>query len=115
MVLFVARTPETVDDLMRIHPSKGPRAEHEAYAQLMGFPQTAIDAFLRRIPRLPRDEQNATLDSHLIMQMIYSKDHWKDELEFLRERSRIIKQYAPELYEEIMEAYRAANNKKTTG
>ena len=28
IVLFVARTPETVDDLMRIHPSKGPRAEH---------------------------------------------------------------------------------------
>lgn len=81
----------------------------------MGFPQTAIDAFIHRIPRLPKDEQDAVRDDGLIMQMIHSKDHWKEELEFQRKQTEIIKLYAPKLYEEIMEASRAADNEKTTG
>lgn len=103
--LFVARTPETVEELVRIRPSEGPRTEHEAYARLMGFSQTAIDAFLGRTERLPREEQSALLDDPTVLfQIIHSKSHWKEELEFLRKRSTLIKKYAPALYDKIVAA-----------
>lgn len=102
-VLFISRTPKLADDLMLAHPSGQWRTEHEAYARLMGFPQTAIDAFLGRIPRLPEEERSATYTVDLIMNFIHSKDHWEEELEFLRKRTELIKQYAPNLYAEIMD------------
>jgi hypothetical protein len=107
-ILWIAKTADEADALLATHSESGPRTEHEAYARLMGFPQTAIDAFLGRIPQLP-EKKRVALWRHIevrfpavIVGMRVSQDHWKDEVRFILHRSKIIQEQAPDLYRQIV-------------
>ncbi len=101
--LYIARTAETAHELLLIAPLRGARIEHEKYAQLMGFPQTAIDAFVGRSPLLSEEKDTKIFhDTSILFGIKFSKSNWAEELQFLRKRSLLIKKYAPDLYEQMV-------------
>lgn len=99
-VLFVAKTPEDAEALLETNPGVGARIEHEKYAQLMGFPQTAIDAFVGRIPV---SDYHAT-DPRLIFHFKFSQEHQIEEEEYLLKQSLLVKKLSPKIYDKIIKA-----------
>lgn len=93
--LAIACDEEILEKLEKTDPAK----DHEEFGNLMGYPKTAVDAFLNKEKRLPRDAYPA--DREVIFQIILSKDHWQEELEILRKWSGAIKEYAPDLYAQL--------------
>lgn len=65
------------------------------YGKLMGYPQTAIDAFNNRDNRykgpLPDDIDNS------IFKLVFSKDHFQEEFEVVRGWNKALMEYAPDL------------------
>lgn len=102
-MLFIGKNPQKLQELKDAVPQVGAIQDHEKYAHLMGFPQTAIDAFTGKIPRSEKTVND--LPPHLAMLIITSKDHYDDEIAFLERRTELLKKHAPKLYEEMM-AYR---------
>ena len=100
-MLYVARKSEDVIELIEVDPIEGYRTEHERYAKLMGFPQTAIDAFMGKIPKFEGFTHH--LDSKIIFGMILSKDHKEEELDFLRKRDAILKEFSPTIYNKLQD------------
>lgn len=102
--LYVARDLATAESLRAIcNLDEGDASYDEEYGRMMGFPETAIDAFVGRAPRLARDEHPSDVDDpSLVTHFIHSKDHWKEEMEVLRRRRDLIRTYAPELYAKIV-------------
>jgi hypothetical protein len=104
--LFVARTEADADALLAVEPDAGLRTEHERYARLMGFPQTAIDAFVGRTEKMtpaamPKALRDAEDDPNQFFGIAFSKAHWKEEIAWLQRRRMMIKKYAPKLYEKL--------------
>lgn len=103
--LIIARSPENINKIIELHAEqkRGLSEDyHQRYGRLVGYPQTAIDAFSGRIPALT-EEESYHLDPDLIFSVVFSKDHWKEELEVMRKWSQAIKQYAPHVYAEEQE------------
>ncbi|MEI6296623.1 MAG: hypothetical protein WCO84_03185 [bacterium] len=97
--VLIARTQEILDELKQIHPNK----HHRRYGELMGYPQTAIDAFLGEngAEILPAEEQDKMLgDIPTIFNgtFVFSKDHKDEELAVVKHRTKLIAQKAPELF-----------------
>ena len=75
--------------------------DHEKYGKLMGYPETAVKAFLGETELLPDKDY---LDmSGIIFDFKMSKDHYKEEFETLSKWSEAIKKYAPSIYAELSE------------
>ena len=90
---YISRNESLLEEMQQVDSRYEPRK----FGELMGFPPTAINAFM-----------NGTLDvtigdryPELIFNMGYSKDHWKEEVEIVRGWSDEIKKYAPGIYETL--------------
>jgi hypothetical protein len=68
----------------------------------VGYPQTAIDAFIGRIPAFS-EKESYYLDPSLIFSIVFSKEHWREEVKIMREWSELVKERAPELYKEALQ------------
>ncbi|NQV88931.1 MAG: hypothetical protein HQ488_01230 [Parcubacteria group bacterium] len=83
-----------VELLSKLDPSR----DHRLYGELMGFPQTAVEAFetgsLLDIENEPRNPDN-------VIQMRLSKDHWQEELKTLERWNTALKQFTPEIHQEL--------------
>lgn len=84
----ISNSIEMVEELLQSNsPSE--------YGKLMGYPQTAIDAFNTRDGRydgpLPDDIYNS------IFKLIFSKDHFQEEFEVVRSWNKALMEYAPDL------------------
>lgn len=95
VLLSVADNQENLDRLEQIDPSKN----HEEYGRLMGYPETAIDAFLHKEKRL--DPENYLENDELIFFIAMSKENWEEEIKTLKKWSDAIKEQAPDLYVEL--------------
>lgn len=84
----ISNSVELVEKLLQSNSSS-------EYGQLMGYPQTAIDAFKTMDGRydgpLPDDIDNS------IFKLIFSKDHFKEEFEVVRSWNNALMKYAPGL------------------
>lgn len=86
----VARDKETAERLMNADP----RSTHREYGALMGYPQTAVEAFLKGEfygGPLPEDIKNS------IFQLKFSKDNYEEEFEVVRKWNQAIQEYCPSL------------------
>ncbi|MDO8667498.1 MAG: hypothetical protein Q7K35_00160 [bacterium] len=90
--LAIARDRETLDRLLEVSGKK----DHEAYGRLMGYPETAVQAFIAK-DLLTHEEQPPEMADN-IFPMKLSKEHWREELENLRIWNEAIKKYAPDTY-----------------
>ncbi|MFA5888961.1 MAG: hypothetical protein WCW47_03690 [Candidatus Paceibacterota bacterium] len=83
-------------------------AYHKEYGRLMGFPETAIKAFVGESERFSSPEDSLInkdkfpQDTNLpntYGHFVYSKDHADEEHAYFIERNRKLKEYASELFE----------------
>ena len=83
-----------MDKLIKLDPTK----DHAEYGQLMGYPQTAIDAFVNG--KLLTDKDYPDMRG-IIFNIKFSQGHWPDELKILKEWSEAIRKYSPETYNSL--------------
>jgi hypothetical protein len=98
----VSRDAVTAQQLSQFSPSH----DHEEYGHLLGYPQTAIDAFIGKTERL--SEEDRPNDPENLFDIALSKEHWPAELAYLKNLSRTVERYAPEVYEELVRPRREA-------
>lgn len=91
----VSLDEKTAEKLALLNPAK----DHEEFGKLMGFPKTAIHAYLNKEELLERESRPE--DNNIIFSFGLSKNHWKKEIELLRTWSNAIKEYAPDLFKEL--------------
>jgi Mg/Co/Ni transporter MgtE len=90
--ISVASNQENLEKLEKVDPSK----DHEEYGRLMGYPETAIGAFLNKEKKL---EYNHYLDDEdLVFFITMSKEDHGEEVKTLKKWSNAIKEHAPDLY-----------------
>lgn len=96
----VARDEETINHLMTTFANE----DHEAYGRLMGYPETAIHAFLHKEELMDPEEEQKIFEANPDIQLGYfrlSKDHFQDELKTVREWNQAIKTNAPTVYDRL--------------
>ena len=97
----VANSKETLVELLQTKPNKN----HRRYGALMGYPSTAIDAYLgeNNTERVSHEDQ-AKLTENLpdvLHHFILSKNNNCGELVVLNKWLKLIAQHAPELFDEL--------------
>jgi len=93
--LAIAQDQDTLEKLMTLDPNK----DHAEYGALMGYPDSAVEAFLDKEKLL--DESDYPDMAGIIFPMKLSKENWQQEVEQLRKWSQAIQEYAPDLYNEL--------------
>jgi hypothetical protein len=101
--LIIARDQSSIDKIQALHQIQRKKDEvyQEQYGELVGYPKTATAAFAGKIPSMG-EKESWKLDPTLIYSIIYSKDHWQEEIKLMRKWTETIKKYAPDLYEEAL-------------
>ena len=100
--ILVADSQEIVDELKHTNAHE----HHRRYGQLMGYPDTAIDAFTKENgeERLPLEEQAKLLDivpDILAGTFVFSKKHKDEELALVKKRTKLLAQNAPKLFYDL--------------
>ena len=100
--ILVASSQEVLEELKQTLSYEN----HERYGQLMGYPQTAIDAFIGKdgATRLSGEEQKILLDvlpDILGGTFVFSKEHSKEELAVVKRRIKLLAQKVPELFYDL--------------
>jgi hypothetical protein len=100
--ILVAGSQEILDELKQTHSYE----HHKRYGQLMGYPDTAVDAFIGENgeERLSKEEQDKLLDilpDILGGTFAFSKSHKDEELAIVKRRIKLLAQKAPELFYDL--------------
>lgn len=85
------------------------KEDEKTFGSIVGYPKTATEAlqtdkmfqFRNELP----PEEVAKLRAEGVapfFRFIPSRDHWEDELEFVRQQQKLIREKAPKLYEEVI-------------
>ena len=93
---FIAKSEEIADLLSKTDPSK----DHEQYGRLMGYPETAIQSYLKNnttTEDLPEWIKKNPLAPAL------SKDNYLAEFKVFENWMNIIKEKSPTVYNELIE------------
>ncbi len=102
--LIAARTEENLEKMKRFFDEEGALSYKEGaliYGELMGYPDTAINAFINEENRQDREEyeKRHKFPGRRFANFVYSKDHADEEHEVFLRRQRLIREYAPQLFE----------------
>lgn len=95
--VIIAKDTDTGIKLSKVDPSK----DHVEYGRLMGFPETAVHAFIGNAPALSRMEMDALTDGLVMDQMKVSRDHCMDELQVLQRWDNVVRAHTQRVYEEL--------------
>ncbi len=97
----VAKSQELLDELKQTKSNK----HHRRYGELMGYPSTAIDAFLGEngVDRLSDEEHEKLVENlpSVLTHFAFSKQNAQEELAKLKKWFKIIAQNAPELIDQL--------------
>jgi hypothetical protein len=93
--IAVSYDEKILDELANCHADK----DHVRFGQLMGYPESAIRAFMDKKESL--DDKDYPDMAGIIFGMKLSKANWREETACLRRWSEAIAQYAPGLYQEL--------------
>ncbi len=104
-VFAVALNKALAEQLVHAEANK----DHEAYGRLMGFPETAIRAFLNKGDLLPKGEYPDN-DNFFTSGFKFSKTHAREEFKVLEGWGEAIKTYAPQLYSQLNKDHQAARS-----
>lgn len=92
--VYYAKDEMLLERLVRADPSR----DHTKYGRLMGYPETAIQAFNGELERLACFPDETIPPS---LRIVLSKQHYKEELELLKHWNDSIRKTAPFLYKEM--------------
>ncbi|MFA5000026.1 MAG: hypothetical protein WC545_01550 [Patescibacteria group bacterium] len=96
---LISKNQETLDALTEVDPAKN----HEKYGALMGYPDSAIKAFLTG-DSLSSEEERKMLSQYpeiVFRNFRLSKDSAAEEIELLKHQNNLIKNTAPNIYNEL--------------
>ena len=99
--IAVAKSQELIDELQKTKSNE----QHRHYGELMGYPSTAIDAFLEEngATRLSFEEQEELTKDlpDVLTKFGFSRQNTEEELAKLKKWFKLIAQHAPELFDEL--------------
>lgn len=99
---FVAKKPELIDEVLS-SVSKHSVADHKRFGELMGFPKTAVDAFVNKDEMVPNEEEDEILGfENIFFTFRLSRAHMQEELEYLRENYKLLLEKAPFLIDNLL-------------
>lgn len=78
------------------------KESHKRFGELMGFPQTAIDAFISGKKMSFEDQENIMGFRELFFNFRLSQDHYKEEIEYLKKCNKVLIEQAPYLIDEFL-------------
>lgn len=96
---IVAKDDDILSELSKVDPSR----DHEKFGSLMGYPKSAIKAFLEG-NSLSIEEEREILEKYpkiVLHDFRLSKDNNKEEIETLRRWNEVLEKKAPSLYSEV--------------
>ena len=120
-MIFVSPSLETSEELAKNLPEDRSRIEDKNLGQLFGFPQTAIEAYVKYAKSGFQDEKGIILDNNKLPEEIRNKDyvafatfwlskeHWQEELETAKKWAAEIQKLSPTLYAEIVKNWKEHN------
>lgn len=78
---------------------------HKEFGLALGFPKTAVDAFVNRDDLLNEDNlpDDFTEEDRKFRFFVFSKSGYKEELEWLRKIIEGVKEVSPKIYEQVMD------------
>lgn len=95
----VARDEKTAIRLSKTMPNK----DHRRFGRLMGYPQTAIDNFVKKEPKLDGPEYVKLYKKDgIIFSFRIPAKNYSDSLKLLKRWSTAIKRHAPDLYKKLL-------------
>ncbi len=95
----IARDEKTAIGLSKIIPSK----HHQRFGRIMGYPQTAIDNFVKREPKLDGSKYIELYKKHgIIFSFRIPAKNYSESIKLLKRWSMAIKRYAPDLYKKLL-------------
>ena len=107
---YISRDPQIAKEAMALASKKNddrhtPESQ-ERFGLLMGYPKTAVEAYIKNIndprsqePELPEDVEFAEYMD--FKNFVVSQDHWREELETVKRWAETIREIAPDLYKKI--------------
>ncbi|MFZ4632465.1 MAG: hypothetical protein ACOYL8_04705 [Patescibacteria group bacterium] len=96
---LISQSEDTLNELTESDPSK----DHYRYGSLMGYPESAIKAFLEGTC-LNIDDERELLSKYpeiVFNDFRLSRDHNKEELELVRRWNNLVEKEAPNIYNEL--------------
>lgn len=99
--LYIAKDQETVNGTSQ--SVFAPHRDDEKFGRYMGFPETAIEAFLKKRPRLDEGRQSKITKSKLLFfsGFVFSEEFYLKELKEVSIRWYLaVKKHSPELFRE---------------
>lgn len=106
--IFVATDKGVLEKFKSLQPDR----DHKEYGILMGYPETAVDAFFHPENELPYEVRAEIQDKYPFFKFAFSKDHWKQEEEVLKKWNLALFDYAPEFIDEVYHSDSAQEFKK---
>jgi hypothetical protein len=109
--IIAARDSDNLEKMKKYFDNRNSMSYEESaqmYGELMGFPSTAIDAFVGKAERAinsndSREKQKKHHDKYqtkgLYGNFAYSKDHADEEYALLVDRNKKLEEYAPQLFD----------------
>lgn len=106
-LFLVGKDNESLEELVAARnadPAENYQSFGRRLGKALGYPETAIeaDSSMSTLPisEYPQELLNDPAWRFCVFGL--SRDHWKDEMDFVREQANFIKQEDPELYEAIV-------------
>ncbi len=97
ITLYVARDEEKLVNISGT-------ISHEDSGRLFGFPETAIEAFLDKKEKMPREElpdEVRNSECYPFLQFVVSRENWPQEIKTAERWAEVIKVNSPKLFEEL--------------
>jgi len=98
-VLAIAKDEKTIELLLVAEANQN----HSEYGKLMGYPDTAIQAFGEKFT----DENEKQLlkeyleNNKIVMQFSPSQENWREEVKIMKKWNDMVKEYMPNVYKEL--------------
>jgi len=94
------------DELVQAHSSHDRRRE----GQLLGYPETAIEAFLGERPKKQKPQWGLSWDMLPFTYWVFSEEHFKEELKVAQRWRDVLREASPRLWAEVRLKYFARQN-----
>lgn len=95
--IAISLSQKNVDKLKSLDPDK----DHGEYGKLMGFPETAVNAFGKPEATLPYEKSRKLTRDLPLFKFAFSQEHCKEELEVMKKWNLAILEYAPWIFDEV--------------
>mgnify|MGYP001565071381 CR=1 FL=1 len=106
---YIAQDKKTLSQLLETELDKDldklDKDYHRKYGRFMGYPETAIQAFLRERERLTNFPSEVDSSISPALDFVLSKSHYQQELGVLKNQSEALRTYAPSVYKKMIKDY----------